>query len=575
MPVDVPPDARGRFSALIKLGYSRVIASMRASVRLLSLFKRSWLLVLLILLIDSGNVVRSTESDFYLREILADMNYDSDVVQNLVNSGKQYLGRPYRFRNVNGDIMDCSGFVGYLFSLQGIKLPRTSRDMGAALPHIPLGDVRVGDLLFFTGSNSHIRTVGHVSMVVETYDTGLKMIHSSSRGVVIDDFPTMSSYMKRFLFAGRVPQLQTKPYPGEEVRGDSEVLKTPELILPSPSTFVADPLLQSNTKDEISIIGVGDMMLGTNYPSKDYLPPNDGRELLAPVRDILSAADLCCANLEGAILSGEGPVKQTSDPSKCYAFKSPDGYVNLLKDAGIDAVSLANNHVNDFGDPGKTNTVRMLSGAGIEFAGLLEYPSATFTKEGIRYGFCAFAPNKATVKINDYDEARKIIGELDSQSDIVIVFFHGGGEGSNYRHITRNHEIYLDEDRGNPYEFARMAIDAGADVVFGSGPHVTRAIDLYKNRFIAYSLGNFCTYGRFSLSGEKGLAPIVEVKVGRSGEFRSAKIISTKQIGEGGTLLDPDNGALRSIRSLTAQDIPECPLQITEDGSVTKSSSRN
>ena len=98
------------------------------------------------------------------------------------------------------------------------------------------------------------------------------------------------------------------------------------------------------------------------------------------------------------------------------------------------------------------------------------------------------------------------------------------------KHITCKTEIFLGENRGNPYEFARMAIDAGADVVLGHGPHVTRAIDVYKGRFIAYSLGNFATYGRFNLSASNGIAPIIEIDVDNNGKFLRGKIHAYKQI---------------------------------------------
>jgi poly-gamma-glutamate capsule biosynthesis protein CapA/YwtB (metallophosphatase superfamily) len=130
--------------------------------------------------------------------------------------------------------------------------------------------------------------------------------------------------------------------------------------------------------------------------------------------------------------------------------------------------------------------------------------------------------------------------------------------------------MFLGENRGNPYQFARIVIDAGADIVFGHGPHVTRAIDLYNNRFIAYSLGNFATYARFSLRGVSGLAPIIKVFVDKEGEFQSAQIYSTKQVGEGGPFLDPEDGALKEIISLTATDIPEAPISIGKDGVVRK-----
>jgi hypothetical protein len=82
-------------------------------------------------------------------------------------------------------------------------------------------------------------------------------------------------------------------------------------------------------------------------------------------------------------------------------------------------------------------------------------------------------------------------------------------------------------------------IDNGADVVFGHGPHVTRAIEVYKDRFISYSLGNFCTYGRFNLAGPNGIAPIVKLNVDITGKFVSGRIIPVYQPWPGG--VKPDN----------------------------------
>lgn len=157
----------------------------------------------------------------------------------------------------------------------------------------------------------------------------------------------------------------------------------------------------------------------------------------------------------------------------------PDHYSNYLLESHFNLLSLANNHSHDFGSVGTSNTMKLLKEVGIHYAGFEECPLTTFEKNGIRYGFAAFAPNSGTVKMNDYVRARKIIQHLDSISDVVIVSFHGGAEGSSKKHLTRKNEIFLGENRGNPYAFVRMAIDAGADVIFGYGPHVTRAVDLY------------------------------------------------------------------------------------------------
>lgn len=328
-------------------------------------------------------------------------------------------------------------------------------------------------------------------------------------------------------------------------------------------------LTGGNLHDTISIIGVGDMMLGTNYPNESYLPPNSGRDLLIPVKPILESAHLTFGNLEGTILSGTGTVKSCNDPTVCYAFKSPDSFVSHFVDAGFDVLSLANNHSGDFGAAGKNNTMKLLKENGIAFAGLLDCPYTTFEKEGIKYGFCAFAPNSGTVSINDVKNAKRIVQHLDSIADVVIVSFHGGAEGAANVHITRTNELYLGENRGNPYQFSRDVIDAGADIVFGHGPHVTRAIDLYKGRFIAYSMGNFATYARFNLKAQAGIAPIIKVNVDKRGSFLSGQIFSIQQLGEGGPVLDPSNGALNEIIKLTLADIPEAPITINNNGTIT------
>ena len=322
--------------------------------------------------------------------------------------------------------------------------------------------------------------------------------------------------------------------------------------------------------DSISIIGVGDMMLGTNYPSASYLPNNDGIDILKPVKYILENADITFGNLEGVILSEGGTVKSCSNPSVCYAFRMPNHYVNYFKDAGFDILSVANNHVGDFGEEGRENTVKLLKEADIKFAGLLKYPFTIFEKNGVKYGFCAFAPNNGTISINDSKNAIKIVQHLDSICDIVITSFHGGAEGSSRTHITRSNELFLGENRGNPYVFARTVIDAGADIVFGHGPHVTRAIDLYKGRCIAYSMGNFATYGRFNLSGVSGIAPIIKLYVNKKGEFMSGIIYSTKQIGEGGPIMDDQNSVLDEIRNLSNSDVPESEILIKPGGYFSK-----
>jgi hypothetical protein len=332
-------------------------------------------------------------------------------------------------------------------------------------------------------------------------------------------------------------------------------------------TFTA---LSAQNQELISIIGVGDMMLGSNYPDKTGLPPDEGKQLLMPVNEILKNADITFGNLEGVVLNSGGKVKKCSNPKICYAFRMPEFLIDNLLTAGFDAVSIANNHVGDFGQEGRDNTLKILDDKKIAAAGLLSRPVCTFEKNGVKYGLAAFAPNSGTVNIRDIEAAKKIVSELAEKTDIVIVSFHGGAEGRNHQHVSKKTEMFYGEDRGNVYAFAHAVVDAGADVVFGHGPHVTRAVELYKNRLIAYSLGNFCTYGGFNLKNENGLAPILKVIMNKSGEFVKAEITPIKQPGRGGVVIDEEKKIIKIIKALTEKDFPETPLHISDEGVMTK-----
>ncbi len=342
------------------------------------------------------------------------------------------------------------------------------------------------------------------------------------------------------------------------------------------STAITDTISAESDSiplDTLTVIGVGDIMLGTDYPSKAYLPPgNDCKPLLAAVQSILQDADVTFGNLEGCFLDSGEVVKKCDNPALCYAFRTPEAYFECIVDAGFDIFSLANNHSGDFGERGRNSTKRLIEEAGLCHAGLLDSPTMVFEKDGIRYGLAAFSPIDGTCRIetDSIPEAQRLIRELAKKSDIVIVSFHGGAEGRRHQHVPRKTEIFYDEDRGNVYLFARKMIDAGADIVFGHGPHVTRAIDLYKNRFIAYSLGNFCTYKRFSLKGASGIAPIIKVFVDKQGQFLKATVTPVYQNKTSGPKIDTQKRAIKQLQDLTNADFPEAGLVITDEGEVRK-----
>lgn len=329
--------------------------------------------------------------------------------------------------------------------------------------------------------------------------------------------------------------------------------------------------LSAQVKDTVTVIGVGDIMMGSNYPDRSGLPPQDGQLLMKEVEPILKNADVTIGNLEGVLLDQGGIAKTCHNPSVCYVFRSPERYVQNLVSAGFDVMSLANNHSGDFGDLGKQTSIRTLEEAGLYYAGHTSKPYVTFEKDGIKYGFVAFAPNTGCNNINDLTAARKMITHLDSVADIVIVSFHGGAEGPQHQHVPRKSELFYSENRGNVYQFAHAVIDAGADVVFGHGPHVTRAVEVYQNKFIAYSLGNFCTYGGINVSGVSGLSPIIKVYTDRKGIFYKASITSTQQSFLAPVKVDPQNQALKRIQELTKTDFPAANTTITSNGWIMKS----
>jgi poly-gamma-glutamate capsule biosynthesis protein CapA/YwtB (metallophosphatase superfamily) len=331
--------------------------------------------------------------------------------------------------------------------------------------------------------------------------------------------------------------------------------------------FSVSIFAQSLNKDLVSIIGTGDIMLGSNYPSEAKLPPHDGKELLRNVKDLLQDADVTFGNLEGCFLNDGGNPKPCK--SGCYFFRMPDRYVNYLSDAGFDVMNIANNHMGDFGAPGRTNTVKVLKEVGLNYAGLEGVcETSIFEINGVKYGFCGFAPNTGTVRITKLAYAKQLVAELDAQCDIVIVSFHGGAEGKAHNRVTKNTETFFGENRGNVYEFAHAVIDAGADVVFGHGPHVVRAAELYKNRFIIYSMGNFCTSGDFSISGISGYAPIVKVFTDKEGNFVKGQIFSCLQKDKTGPVLDDNHAAAKEIKRLTGLDFPQTGLTISGEGLI-------
>ena len=317
---------------------------------------------------------------------------------------------------------------------------------------------------------------------------------------------------------------------------------------------------------ELSIAMTGDVMMGTTFPSI-MLPANDGRDLFKDAKSILSRADLTVGNLEGAICDGGKSTKGTGPNS--YAFRTPTSYGHLLKEVGFDFMSMANNHANDFGLEGIESTESVLKSQGILFAGIAgRVESAILERKGLKIGLCAFGHNSYTIKHLDLTTVGRIVDDLVAKCDLVIVSFHGGAEGRSKNHLPNGPETFLGENRGSLRQLAHFCVDHGADVVYGHGPHVVRGIEVYKGRFIAYSLGNFCTPYNVNLTGISGYAPIVEISIDKDGAFRQGKIHSFIQTRGIGPRTDKTKKGALEIKNLSETDLPQSQAKIDSNGNI-------
>jgi poly-gamma-glutamate capsule biosynthesis protein CapA/YwtB (metallophosphatase superfamily) len=347
---------------------------------------------------------------------------------------------------------------------------------------------------------------------------------------------------------------------------------TKDLRVPTASAEQAEPQPTPPTNREpITIAAGGDIMLGSTFPNETRMPPNDGADLLKAVTPLFQAADIAFANLEGPMVDSGVSTKCGNRPN-CFAFRVPTRYGKYLKEAGFDVLSLANNHAGDFGDNGRTSTRKVLDSLGIKHAGSdrAQYASTILEVKGKRVAFVAFAHNNISLNVNELDAARRVVSDLTKRADIVVVSFHGGAEGAANVRVPQRTEIFFGEQRGNLPLFARTVIDAGADLVLGHGPHVLRGMEIYKDRLIAYSLGNFATYGWFQLAGATAETMVLDVKIDADGKFISGKINPFKLEGKGILTPDATKSAISTIRNLSQLDFAATMPKINDDGTISR-----
>ncbi len=238
----------------------------------------------------------------------------------------------------------------------------------------------------------------------------------------------------------------------------------------------------------LTLIAVGDIMLGRNV--ENYMKEKGSNYPFEHVAEFLKSADFVIANLEGPILENH-----IQTPSLAFKFAFDDSVVEQLIQNNVKVVSLANNHLYDYGSNGYVETVRHLSDAEIQGVG---HPYSVSPEYVVRktnnnrpivyVGFNITNPNF------DYEAALKTVqGIIRQKGDYLIAMVHGGTE----------YELTSNKTQQN---FYRKLIDAGVDSVIAHHPHVTQEVELYNNKPIFYSLGNFIFDQYFSKDVQEGLA---------------------------------------------------------------------
>jgi capsule synthesis protein PGA_cap len=313
----------------------------------------------------------------------------------------------------------------------------------------------------------------------------------------------------------------------------------------------------------VTIAAVGDTMLG----STPDLPPYPGRYLAGVKRQLTRGAQIVFGNLEGTLTTATANkcASMHAPAGGCFAFRDPPGYVRYLKHAGFTIFSDANPHSYDFGAAGQAQTVRTIHAAGLAQTGLPG--EITLVKaHGVTVAFLAFAPYADTASLLDIPAARALIKRAARQASVVVVYMHAGAEGANADHVTGHEEFFLGEDRGNPEAFAHMAIRAGASLVIASGPHVLRGMQFYRHHLIAYSLGNFASYGNFATEGDLDMSVILHVTLSATGAFAHARIYPVQFSGQGQPAAG--GGAISFVSRLSAQDFGASAARILPSGVI-------
>jgi poly-gamma-glutamate capsule biosynthesis protein CapA/YwtB (metallophosphatase superfamily) len=291
-------------------------------------------------------------------------------------------------------------------------------------------------------------------------------------------------------------------------------------ILGSRSAFLFNGLSQSEVSRETAVLYfTGDIMLdrGVAYAVNKY-GGGDFRFPFLKIKDMFADADFITGNLEGTI-SNKG-----SDLGKLYSFHMNPKGIQGLHYAGFNALSQANNHIDDWGREAIADSKHRLEAAGITPLGVgvadEAYAPKTFVVKGIKIAIVALADfevlaaeeNKVGAAVALNDNVIKAVEAAKKAGDIAIVFYHFGEE-------------YRVEPTPRQLELTELAFAHGADLVVGSHPHVVGPLEAKDGKYAAYSLGNFVFDQYFSKETMQGA--VLRAEVDKDG-VKNAKLIPIK-----------------------------------------------
>ncbi|RZM76163.1 hypothetical protein DYY88_19635 [Leptolyngbya iicbica LK] len=316
----------------------------------------------------------------------------------------------------------------------------------------------------------------------------------------------------------------------------------------------------------VQIKAVGDVIPGTDFPN--YRLPNDPNYLFNSVKMFMGEVDIVFGNFESTLTAHPYAAKDIRQ-GMTFAFRTPPNWTDVLKSAGFDVLSVANNHSFDFGDAGFEDTIANIQQSGMQAVGrkgdIVKVDANGYTVAFIGYSYWPDHNN-----MNDLATATALVQQAQSEADMVVISVHAGAEGTDAMRVRNQTEYFFSENRGNMVQFSRAMIDAGADLILGHGPHVPRALELYQGKLIAYSLGNFLGYRTLSTTGPLGLSMILQVDLDETGNFLKGRVIPVALDNNGVPYIDNAFASVTLVRQLTRQDFPETPLTIDEMGYILK-----